>query len=55
MTKTGWQSLSVKTGGETAELVFENSPTNVLFWLHNRTRGKEERILIYMGGKQVFY
>jgi hypothetical protein len=53
--KTGWQSLGVQTGTESGELIYDNCPTNALFWLRNHTRGKEERIFTYENGKQVFW
>jgi hypothetical protein len=55
MTKSGWQSLGVQTGTDSAELIYENCPTSALFWLRNHTRGKEERIFIYENGEQVFF
>jgi hypothetical protein len=53
--QSGWTSLGSQIGDSTGELIYENCPTNALFWLRNHTRGKEERIFTYENGKQVFY
>lgn len=36
-------------------LIYKNVPSGGLYLLHNLSRGKEERIFTYEGGKQVFY
>ena len=50
----GWQSLGVKhsTG---YRLDYSNVPSNALYVLRNKTRGKEERIFTYENGKQVWW
>jgi len=51
----GWKLLESKTGDNTQLLTFHNVPTNALFLLHDRTKGREERIFTYENGKQVWY
>jgi hypothetical protein len=49
-----WISL----GGQVADttiLVYENVPSGALYWLHNHTRGKEERPFTHENGQQVWY
>ncbi|GHV28074.1 hypothetical protein FACS1894176_10430 [Bacteroidia bacterium] len=48
-----WQSLGQYIGTGKA-LEFENVPRNALLWLHNYTRGREERLFVYSSGEQVF-
>ena len=36
-------------------LKFDNCPSNALFLLHNRTKGKEERIFTYENGEQIWW
>lgn len=50
----GWKSLGRKTAGNYS-LIFEEVPENSLLLLHNRSRGKEERIFTYENGKQVWW
>jgi hypothetical protein len=35
-------------------LKYEKAPAGALLWLHNYTRGKEERPFVYVGGEQIF-
>lgn len=52
----GWRSLGQKTGdGERQCLVYDNVPENALLLLRNLSKGKEERIFTYEGGKQVWW
>ncbi|RHU23220.1 hypothetical protein DXD68_19235 [Parabacteroides sp. TM07-1AC] len=48
----GWKSLGVQTATrhELEYLV----PDKSLLWLRNRTKGREEQVFIYKGGKQLF-
>jgi len=39
----------------TQELVYDNVPANALLLLHNHTKGKEERIFTYEGGRQIWW
>ncbi len=50
-----WVSLGCRFGNREALLEFPHSPTNALFRLHNRTKGREERIFTYEDGKQVWW
>lgn len=50
----GWKSLGRKTA-DNYSLIFEEVPENSLLLLHNRSRGKEERIFTYENGKQVWW
>jgi hypothetical protein len=52
--KGEWNSLGKQTGNESHVLIYENCPANALYWLHNHTRGKEERIFTYEDGAQVW-
>lgn len=49
-----WIGLGRKEA-ETDSLVYENVPTDALLWLHNYTRGKEERIFTYENGRQIWW
>ena len=49
-----WCSLGVKQA-DRGELCFESVPSNALLWLHNLTRGQEERIFMYEKGRQVWW
>lgn len=51
-----WVSLGCQTGDRwSQELIFDNVPDNALLLLHNLTRGKEERIFTYEGGRQIWW
>ena len=45
----GWQTAS------SHELTFHDVPQGTLYILHNRSRGKEERIFTYENGEQVWW
>lgn len=49
----GWISLGEKVA-TTNFLIYKNIPQNSILWLHNRTRGIEERPFYYKAGKQYF-
>ena len=49
----GWKSLGIKKA-EKNTLVFA-APRNSLMLLRDITKGKEERIFKYEGGKQIFW
>lgn len=51
----GWRSLGKQQGDIRQVLIYENAPSNALFWLHNITRGNEERIFTYEDNKQVWW
>lgn len=48
-----WVSLG-KTVADATYLYYRNIPENSLLWLHNSTRGKEERPFYMKNGRQVF-
>ncbi len=50
--KNGWQSLGRKVS-EGFSIEFE-APDNAVLWLRNLTKGKEEQVFIWHGGKQLF-
>lgn len=49
-----WASLGKKIAKDVF-LEYKNCPVGALFLLHNRTKGKEERIFTYENGKQVWW
>jgi len=49
-----WLSAGIQTA-DTTLLHFENVPSNTLYWLHNHTRGKEERPFTYENEQQVWW
>lgn len=49
----GWISLGKRVAEDT-ELHYDNVPEGALLWLHNYTRGEEERAFYMKQGKQVF-
>lgn len=52
--KKGWVSLGVQEA-KSNSLVYENAPSNALFWLHNKDRGRAEEVFyINDEGEQVF-
>lgn len=52
--KDGWNSLGLKKADD-YHIVYENIPSNALYWLRNQTKGIEERIFMYKDGKTVFF
>jgi hypothetical protein len=51
----GTISLGKQTGTKNGVLYYHNAPPNALYWLHNETRGREERIFTYENRKQVWW
>ena len=51
----GLVSLGKQIGNREQKLVYSNVPDKALLWLHNHTRGKEERIFSYENGEQVWW
>jgi len=49
-----WVSLGTKEGLDFQPLTF-NAPQGALYWLKDKTGGKEERIFTYEDGKQFFW
>lgn len=50
--ENGWRSLGRQQADSTVLLY--RAPANALFWLCDRTRGKEEQVFTYSDGKQHF-
>lgn len=50
----GWKSLGRKMANSN-NLVYKSVPKNVLFWLRNLTKGKEERIFTYEDSLQIWW
>jgi len=50
----GWNSLGKKSA-DNYFLIFNNIPKNTIYWLRDKTRGKEERIFTYENGEQVWW
>lgn len=48
----GWKSLGMQTA--TNRALKYHIPQNALFWLRDRTKGREEQIFIYKNGNQIF-
>jgi hypothetical protein len=51
----GLVSLGKQTGDQKGVLYYDRSPTKALYWLHNETRGQEERVFTCENGKQIFW
>lgn len=43
-----WKSLGRKIADQDDIIEFDNVPTNAIYWLHNHTKGQEERIFTQM-------
>lgn len=52
-TKRGWRTLGQQTA-MLDSLVYKSVPKGALLLLQNHTRGSQERIFVYEGGKQVW-
>ena len=51
-----WVSLGKQTGSRATQvLVYDNVPSNALLLLRDNTKGTEERIFTYEGGRQVWW
>lgn len=51
----GWVKIQEMKGTRNGILYVDNVPTNALLLLHNKTKGREERIFTYEGGKQIWW
>ncbi|WP_369863942.1 hypothetical protein [Heminiphilus faecis] len=49
----GWKSLGRQKANSNS-LYYDNIPQNSVLWLHDHTRGKEERCFYLLNGQQVF-
>lgn len=54
MGRDGWISYGMKTADD-YYIEFDNVPSGALYWLRNRTMGKEERIFTYVNGRVKFW
>lgn len=53
-----WENRWVSLGRKKADgfrLQYDSVPDNSLLWLHNRTKGVEERIFTYMNNEQIWW
>lgn len=50
-----WELIKTLKGNRNGVLHVENVPKNALLLLHNRTKGREERIFTYEDNKQVWW
>lgn len=50
----GWYSLGTQKAAENS-IEFDRVPSNALYWLRNRTGGREERIFTYENGVMRFW
>lgn len=53
--KEGWELLKTMKGTKEGVLVIDDVPKHALLLLHNRTKGREERIFTYEDGSQVWW
>jgi hypothetical protein len=49
-----WQEVSTKTASDYF-IEFDSVPKQALLWVHNNTKGKEEKVFLYENGHQVFW
>ena len=49
-----WVSLGQQKAAD-VKLEYEQVPSGTLYWLRDLTKGKEERIFTYEGGRQVWW
>jgi hypothetical protein len=49
-----WHEIATKTAGDYF-VEFDSVPASALLWLHNNTKGKEEKVFLYENGQQVFW
>jgi len=54
MWNNDWVSLGTKEGIDFQPLTFL-APQGALYWLRDKTGGKEERVFTYEDGKQFFW
>ena len=50
----GWNTLG-RVHSDGYELLYRKVPSNAIYLLRNRTKGKEERIFTYENGKQIWW
>ena len=50
-----WNTVAVKRAEQYDYISFEEVPAGTIYLLHNKTRGKEERIFTYEEGKQIWW
>jgi hypothetical protein len=53
-----WDNEWISLGKKEAKnhvLIYENVPSNALYFIHNYSGGKEERIFTYKNGKQIWW
>lgn len=50
----GWNVISTKLA-DNHEIEFENIPSGAVYWIRNLTKGVEEALFKYEGGKPVFF
>lgn len=51
---SSWHSLGTKVADEN-HLIYDQVPEHAVLWLSNLTRGREERIFVYKGNKQIWW
>ena len=50
-----WNLIAEHKAGQEDGLSFDNVPKDALLLLHNKTRGREERIFTYENGRQIWW
>ena len=50
-----WNLIAEHEAGQKDKLSFANVPENALLLLHNKSRGREERIFTYENGQQIWW
>ena len=50
----GWHSLG-RVRSDSYEIEYKNVPSNAMYLLRNKTKGKEERIFTYENGRQIWW
>jgi hypothetical protein len=53
-----WKNVWVSLGKQVAHtnyLIYENAPTNALFWIRDHSGGKQERIFTYEHNEQIWW
>lgn len=53
--KDCWKSVGRKKAEQDDVIIFEQVPTNAVYWLRNHTKGHEERIFTYANGLIVWW
>ena len=52
--KKGWVSLGKRQAND-IKLIYENVPSETIYWIRNLSRGRDERIFTYEKGKQLWW